>query len=73
MNTKSLPRDELRFRLTNAIAEAVTMKDGSTKSCINCSHFDEKTELCVKFQQRPPARVIALACPEYEDCDEIPF
>lgn len=73
MNTKAAPRDEFRFRIAKAVDEAVTMTGGNNKSCLNCSHFDEKAELCVKFQQRPPARVIAFACPEYEDCDEIPF
>lgn len=43
------------------------------KSCLNCEHFDEKNELCKKYKQRPPARVIAYACSSWEDYDEIPF
>jgi len=42
------------------------------KSCLNCEHFSEATEICKKYKQRPPARVIAYACPSYEDL-EIPF
>lgn len=39
-------------------------------TCINCTHFDETNELCTKYSARPPARVIALGCPEYEN---LPF
>lgn len=30
-------------------------------------------ETCAKFEARPPARVIAFGCPDYEDEDSIPF
>lgn len=47
--------------------------DEATKTCLNCTHFFEKDELC-RFNgtnQRPPARVIVSGCPAHED--EIPF
>lgn len=45
------------------------------KSCLNCEKFDEKQEICkhMNCNQRPPARVIAYGCPQWEDYDEIPF
>lgn len=43
----------------------------STKTCIRCCHFDEQAEHCLKFKQRPPARIIVLGCGEFEE--EIPF
>ena len=49
---------------------------GLQRSCINCGNFDQKKELCKKAipPSRPPARIIALACPAYEDIeDDIPF
>lgn len=37
----------------------------SMETCVNCTHFDEPTEVCKLAQQRPPARVIAHGCPMY--------
>lgn len=45
--------------------------DRSTKTCLNCLHFDEPNELCKRFNARPPARIIATSCKEHED--DIPF
>ena len=42
-------------------------------SCISCIHWNEQYEGCNKFQQKPPAKIIVNACPEYEDHQEIPF
>ncbi len=73
MNTRSIPRDHVRSKLYNEIADLMVQTDGACRSCISCNHFDEKSEICKIAQQRPPARVIALGCPSYEDNDEIPF
>lgn len=42
------------------------------KSCLNCENFNEENEICKKYNQRPPARIIAYACDSYIDM-EIPF
>jgi hypothetical protein len=44
-------------------------------SCVSCINFDHEKELCNKATppQRPPAHIIADACPAYEDDNEIPF
>jgi hypothetical protein len=42
------------------------------RTCLRCTHFNQITEICALAQQRPPARVIALACKKFED-DGIPF
>jgi len=63
-----------RQRLIHRIAVELTHKlivDGAMQSCLNCYHFNEKDEICGKYQMRPPARVIVTSCPEWED--EIPF
>lgn len=73
MNTKSKPRNELSYTLHRVIEDALVMVDGNTKNCINCVFFRESEELCSKFKQRPPARVIALSCEHHEDCNDIPF
>lgn len=50
------------------------VEDGFQESCISCKNFDETTEQCKKFEQRPPARVIVLSCGiGYEDKNDIPF
>jgi hypothetical protein len=41
-------------------------------TCLTCFHFAEDTEQCNKFKVRPPAKVIANGCPDYDDKD-IPF
>ncbi len=46
---------------------------GITTSCLSCVNFDEPTEFCTKGKMKPPARVIAFACPDYFDTEEIPY
>lgn len=48
-------------------------KSGCQPSCLSCTKFDERTELCEPYQQRPPARIIAFGCNLYVDNDDIPF
>ena len=45
--------------------------NAATKTCLNCTHFIEHTELCKLASARPPARVIALGCSSHDD--EVPF
>lgn len=41
------------------------------RSCITCADFEESSELCFKAGRRPPAKVIAQGCEEYNE--DIPF
>lgn len=44
------------------------------KSCLTCDNFDEPSEICKKFNARPPAKVIAFGCEGYCNIEEeIPF
>lgn len=45
--------------------------EDATRSCLTCCHFSESDEICLLAKQRPPARVIAYGCEQYED--DIPF
>lgn len=47
--------------------------DGILESCISCEYFHEKSEICKKYHQKPPARIIAFGCSSYSDIDQIPF
>lgn len=75
MNIKPKLRGDTAYELVKAIEKVVNGVDGKglAKSCLNCRLFDEATEICGKFNMRPPARVIAYSCEHYEDCDDIPF
>lgn len=35
------------------------------KTCVNCTHWQSKPELCTKYAQRPPATVIVAGCPAW--------
>lgn len=60
---------QLTTLLTKRIREEL---DRSTRTCLNCLHFDEPNEVCRQYNnQRPPARIIALGCDGHED--EIPL
>ncbi len=41
-------------------------------SCLNCESWHDKTEICVLFKMKPPARVIVFSCGE-QWLGEIPF
>jgi hypothetical protein len=43
------------------------------QSCLSCVHFKEPQEICNLYNMRPPARIIAKACPDYMDNLEVPF
>ena len=51
-----------------ALRIRVKVVEIETKSCINCEHFEEHSELCKLAGSRPPARVIALSCSSWS-CD----
>lgn len=46
---------------------------GLTQTCLNCTNFDEPSEVCKKYNARPPARVIAYGCDHYDNPNDIPF
>jgi len=76
--------NKLRFRLIPLMEVAKQIEDvlnvkhqkehnGLAPSCLSCKWFVEKTEICTKWNSRPPARIIALSCADYKDTDDIPF
>lgn len=52
--------------------QLVFILDTKLRSCLNCTRFNEQTEVCVLFDQRPPARIVAKACERWESF-ELPF
>lgn len=66
-------KHELQSRLYNSVLLEIE-KEFVYRSCINCINFREhQGEICGLAMQRPPARVIVLSCPMWEDKDTIPF
>lgn len=64
----------LKNILTNVMLLFTMLPEHVVKSCITCDNFEEETETCKKFNARPPARIIAIGCGDYENINEdIPF
>jgi hypothetical protein len=67
-------KHDMRASLDNIISNLLEDVDPIYKSCLTCINFSEQREGCsLANYQRPPARVIAYGCPQWEDVDEIPF
>ena len=65
---------DLQSSIHNLVMRAIEGTDPIYKSCMNCINFNEQREGCsLANWQRPPARVIAYGCPQWEDIDEVPF
>lgn len=50
-----------------------TTMDPPHQTCLVCDHFMEQTEHCMKFNARPPARIIAFGCEGFSDDNHVPF
>jgi len=62
-------RDVALNKLGRSIAE--WMADvGLYRTCLNCCDWNDKTEICMKYKSRPPAKVIVSGCDSHTD---IPF
>lgn len=46
--------------------------DENLKSCINCINFENESEVCILYDQRPPAKIIAKACERWVSI-KLPF
>lgn len=46
--------------------------EGCFQNCTKCFYWKTEKEICNKFNQRPPARIIVKGC-QYFELDEIPF
>lgn len=71
-------RDEASIDLRGAIIGAIWSIFQKTdifpfQNCLSCTRFSEPEERCKFFNAKPPARVIAFGCHEYDDVDKIPF
>lgn len=43
-------------------------------SCVNCDNWGAQVECCLKYNQRPPATIIAFGCNEWSNVDDdVPF
>ena len=48
------PDEQLKF-----IAQKINTDFAQDRSCLQCTHFNDKEE-CVLYKQRPPAKIIAM-------------
>lgn len=66
---------ELRGKVNKAIEDVILnadYKDIPFQTCIMCKKFNEN-EVCVKYNVRPPARIIVFGCQFFDDAGDIPF
>lgn len=78
MNTKKPPplyssperEKAIAIALQSAARDIARSVTDNFSTCVNCLHFDEPAETCTLYKARPPARVIAHGCPEF---DSLPF
>lgn len=70
-------RIDAHYDFASAMAEAfinyANKADFIYRTCLTCKNWNEQGELCKLYNQRPPAKVIVLACDSWEDDNEIPF
>jgi hypothetical protein len=67
-------RQDRAYELRQHLFDWISSYDAElVRTCLTCTLFNEKQELCNKWKSRPPARVIAYGCPDYFAEDEIPF
>jgi hypothetical protein len=66
-NIKKLSQDEYNKQMFNNLVNEI-----KRQCCPNCLHWIKNTETCMKYNQRPPAKVIVKGCESFEE-DEIPF
>jgi hypothetical protein len=77
---KPIIRKEASLEFHSKIVQSAfeTLEKNSDKyfpfqSCINCKNFSEPDEKCLKYNMRPPVRVLVFGCNDYEDVGDIPF
>lgn len=61
---------ELALKDLSSVFTKWMMEMGMFSTCLNCFHWHDKNEICKKFNQRPPAKVIVCGCEHHTD---IPF
>jgi hypothetical protein len=66
--TDKMSTSELKEFLLHEISLAVYRQQ---KSCLNCSHFEDATQLCTLAALIPPPKIAVVGCEKYEQ--RIPF
>ena len=64
---------DIRYAIQVSVTNALSATD-LYQSCLTCKRFNQNSEICGLYNQRPPARIIVNACKDYVDVeDDIPF
>ena len=64
-NTYQTRQDAINQLTSELCKQVVDILDHNLRSCMNCENFRENTETCMKYAMRPPAKIIAKACPDW--------
>ena len=76
MNPKlrEIPHIDLYSKLNDAIRNIFNDPASHPyQNCLNCMHWSAGSDLCVKYNQKPPTEILIYSCPSYEDIAQIPF
>ena len=66
-------REDSIKKLSEELCKQLTfILDTNLRSCLNCTRFELEREVCILYDQRPPAKIIAKACERWESL-ELPF
>lgn len=70
MNFNHLKTDPSKSWATKLLVDHL-IDMGLFRNCLNCGEWNEKTEICKKYNLRPPVTIIVTGCENHSDL--IPF
>lgn len=53
--------------IENAITSFKQIVEMNLQTCVHCVHFTETNEICDVVKQRPPAKIIAFGCEQFDN------
>lgn len=63
--------ERVNYKLPDAMVREIRfIFEESRRNCLKCIAWDHKMEMCEKYKQRPPIKVMVEGCSEF---DNIPF
>lgn len=80
MNSELLKTAQVDMTKLRELHHRIGAALGLDRTCLNCAHWSQgvdnggpsnPVELCHRYNQRPPARIIVSGCPEH--MHDIPF
>jgi hypothetical protein len=58
---------EIGLTHLNKLLTTYMLEVGMFQTCLNCCDWNDTTEMCIKFNARPPAKIIVSGCEHHTD------